>query len=170
MRIPLFSTLLMAVFAEVATAQGSFTTYGQGCNNRGNPPSPPPTVTIMGIPAIGKTVMIHYSGGPTFSYPSNTIRTLFTGVSRTSYLGWSLPLRVPPWLMNYTGDCDLLCSMDCVQVDSSSPPRPPIVIPDEPRLIGAKLYFQWHIMYFVRSPIFDTFSIVSDGGEMTIGY
>lgn len=160
--------ILTTVFAASATAQGTFTTYGQGCNNRGNPPSPPPTFYTEGLPAIGKQVLISVTGGPRFSYPHSTMALLFTGVSRTSYLGWSLPLRIPPWMMNFSGDCDLLCSMDCLETAQQRLPL--FQIPDEPRLIGAQLYFQWYITYFVRAPIFDVFSITTHGGEMTIGY
>ena len=162
----LLAVLLGSLAASVA-GQGSYVTYGQGCNNRGIPPALPPTIRVRGLPAIGKTIEIEVHGGPNFSVPFHFNKVLLTGVSRTSYLGWSLPLRIPPWVMNYTGDCDLLCSMEFVE--AVHPAAVVLQIPPEPRLIGAKLYHQWFIYCFVTGSFPDFFMIVSNGGEMTIG-
>lgn len=159
--------ILAALLAGPTLAQASFVPYGQGCNNRGIPPTLPPTIYLLGSPAIGKTVDLGVSGGPVFAVRHHSMKILFTGISRTYYLGWALPLRIPPWVMNLTGDCDLLCSMECVE--TVRPVTIPIEIPSEPRLIGAQLHYQWYLTYFVQTPIFDAFSIVSNGGEMTIG-
>ncbi|MEZ5966880.1 MAG: hypothetical protein R3F56_23775 [Planctomycetota bacterium] len=147
--------------------QASFVTYGQGCNNRGIPPVLPLTIHAQGVPALGKSIEISVHGGPTFSVPYHFNKLFFTGVSRSSYLGWPLPLQIPPWMMNYTGNCDLLCSREIVE--PVNPATVQIHIPQEPRLIGAKLYHQWYIWYFVTGSFPDSFSIVSNGGEMTIG-
>ncbi|MEZ5966879.1 MAG: hypothetical protein R3F56_23770 [Planctomycetota bacterium] len=155
----------VALIAGPLLGQASFVTYGQGCNNRGIPPVTTPSIYALGLPALDKTIEIFVAGLPRFSVPHQIAPVLITGVSRTSYLGWSLPLRIPPWMMNYTGNCDLLCSME--QLDSM--PSGAIHIPLEPRLIGAKLYYQYYIWYFVTGSFPDSFSIVSNGGEMTIG-
>ncbi|MEZ5966881.1 MAG: hypothetical protein R3F56_23780 [Planctomycetota bacterium] len=162
-------TMLVAVCLSLIVplaSQASFVTYGQGCNNRGIPPALPPSFYTRGLPVIGKTFEIDFQGGPRFSVPHQRSPVLLTGVSRTSYSGWPLPLRIPPWIMNYTGDCDLLCSMECVEGALSAIQ---FHIPPEPRLIGAKLYHQWYIWYFVTGSFPDSFKIVSNGGEMTIG-
>lgn len=159
--------VLAAVLATQVAAQASYVTYGLGCNNRGIPPITTPTIYVRGLPGIGKTIEVGVEGRPRFSVHYQHTRILITGVSRTSYLGVPLPYRIDPWRMNYTGNCDFLCSMECFELVQSDLYR--LDIPPEPRLIGAKLYHQWYIWYFVTGSFPDTFTILSNGGEMTIG-
>jgi hypothetical protein len=72
-------------------------------------------------------------------------------------------------MINYGGlDCDVLCSQDWVQ-NRGGASEIVFDIPDDPRLIGVRLYQQWYFYVIVRSTPPFTFWTVSDGGEMTIG-
>lgn len=95
-------------------AQGAYVNYGHGCNSYGTPP----LIGIhSGVPRVGTTVLIGGTGGTLNLGARYTVsETLATGASRTSYLGSTLPIRIPPHLINYGGlDCDIWCSVEWIQ-------------------------------------------------------
>jgi hypothetical protein len=66
-------------------------------------------------------------------------------------------------------DCDLLCSWDVVEpMRASAGPRT-FQIPNQPSLLGARVYQQYILYYLVVGQLIFDFWIVSNGGEMVIG-
>lgn len=161
------SIVTWALLSVVPIAgQASYTSYGQGCNAFGTPTQ----IGARGTPRIGTTIIIGGSGGTlNLAWPYSVIGYLATGVSRTSYAGLPLPLRIPPYLINYGGlDCDMLCSVETWQ-NRGFASEIAIDIPYDHRLIGVRLYQQWYFTVVVRATPPFSFSQVSSGGEMTIG-
>jgi hypothetical protein len=160
-----FLTLAAVVSIVPLSGQASYVNYGHGCNAFGSEAQ----IGIRGLPRIGTSIIISGSGGSlNLSRPYSIIKYLATGSSRTSYLGWPLPFRIPPQWINYGGlDCDVLCSHEWVQ--NAYGGEILMDIPNDHRLVCMKLYQQWYFLVVVRAiPIFD-FWFVSSGGEMTIG-
>jgi hypothetical protein len=168
-RGPLFVLCSILFLLQRLTAQdaGGFVSYGQGCGGFGWPPSHL-EIRHIGTPSLGKTVEVHEFGVPRFPpYRQQCFFLLFVGLSRTSYLGMSLPYTIPAYLMNTPG-CLLLCSID--QAYGSIGHGGGIFgIPNSVRVLGLRLYFQIHTTCLVQLIPILQFSLTSNALEMTIG-
>jgi len=157
--------LLLLSCARLLGAQtAAFTTYGHSCGNWGSPPSQP-QIVALGTPKIGSRVTMLSVGIPRYQVGQQCWPWLFTGLSRTAWLGQPLPYALSVGLMNTVG-CDLLCSVDIANYGSG------VIfdIPQDLRLVSVRLYHQWFIQCLVRGiPIFE-FRVTSNAGEMTIGW
>ena len=169
MKLPLSLPLLISacLFSMSAYGQASYATYGYGCGNRGEPPVPA-QIIVMGTPRLGTTIDISWNG-PTFTRRYSVLANLVTGLSRTSYFCQPLPIHIPSWMLNFTGEnCELWCSVEAMEILGTRNSIP-IDIPLNSHLIGLKLYHQWYLRYVVTGSFLDVFTLLSDGGEMTIG-
>jgi len=160
----MFFLLALSCARFLGAQTAAFTPYGHSCGNWGSPPSQP-QIVALGTPKIGARVLIDVVGVPRYQVGQQCWLVLFTGTSRSSWLGQPLPYALSVGLMNTVG-CDLLCSVEIASYGDG------VVfdIPEDPRLVGVRLYHQWFIECLVRGiPIFG-FRVTSNAGEMTIGW
>lgn len=168
---PLLSicAVLLASGATLFAQQANFSTFGNGCGVYGEPPRPA-TIWGTGLPRLGASVTVGFTG-PTFGgatfWPGPF---LLTGLSRTSIYGVPLPYHLPfQWMGG--PDCYLYCSSEVLL-----PPwsqfvigRVTMTIPMDPRMLGMPVYQQWYISYIVLGQWNINFTLTTDCGVWTIG-
>lgn len=156
--------------------QASFTTYGQGCGGRlGMPANVPKILAYGGLPTLGNSAF----GITCANLPGNATQCrnyyqywIAMGISRTTMQGLPLPYRIRdgslyPMVLGGPA-CDILCSWEFLHGGAIGGGIG-IPIPNDPALIGARIYQQ----FWIRASEVCTFSIdwllMTDGGMMTIG-
>lgn len=161
--IRLLSVLFLSLAVRAQSA--SYNYYGAGC---GFGPSVPGVLLAIGSPTLGGQVTVGWTG-PSFTGHRVTVYpVLATGISRDSVAGIPLPWRIPT-ILNVGGpNCDLLCSAEIVESTLATRSRT-FDIPNDNALLGARLYQQYFLYYYVTGPLIFDFWIVTSGGEMVIG-
>ena len=152
-----------------AAQQGSFTTFGTGCNMAG---LPVPAIGSVGTPRIGMQFTVTYRG-PNEIQPGLGLTDqpfLVVGATRVDR-------SVPPFLPLQPTTCTLYPALDVVipmPPDASGTrfvDTYPVAVPNLPALIGASAWFQWvtpHVQcFFVGCGL--GWVAFSDGGEAVVG-
>ncbi len=154
-----YSQTAMGAFEGVLPI--TFTRFGNGCKGSGGWV---PTIRASGDLGIGsKTLAINLAlarGGPGIT------ATLLIGASNKSFAGLPLPFPIG-------GGCDLLVSPDVLNTVpmqgatgfATGYAYVPFPIPNDPRLVGARLYFQWMVTDQVQG---GTGLVFTEGGELAL--
>jgi hypothetical protein len=130
----------------------------------------------VGLPTLGNSRF----GITCTNLPGNApqCRNLYTfwiamGVSRTVMQGLPLPYRMPegifyPMILGGPA-CDILCSWEIFQTTGMNGGSVRIPIPNDPALIGARVYQQFWIRAteWCSTPL--DWLLMTEGGIMTIG-
>ena len=171
MRSSIFPLAFSLLGLAPVCAQGSYVTYGQGCWSLGEPGARV-TLSASGSTRIGGTLTVSFTNPTWQSRNWIVVPTLVTGMSDRTWAGLTLPFgifHVPV----VAPDCMLYCSVDVVvPVGSSRNNRSGSVtlqIPNDPRLIGLRLYQQWFLETITDGTFADGWISFTNGGALTIG-
>ena len=118
-----------------------------------------PSMSTAGLPNLGATYDLQLSDAlPT------AIGVLASGLNDEVYQGIPLPVTLPG-----TADCDLLVSADVLDVVITDPAGGAgfqMVIPNDPAVVGARLFHQWAILDAEANLIG---IVLSDAARATVG-
>jgi hypothetical protein len=134
--------------------------FGTGCGA----PSQVLRMTTQGLPSLGGAVTLVYHGPNSYVVGHVTVDIshphLLLGLSNSAGPGFVLPLTLPPALTGGVAGCSLYVSSEWTfampRVVFGLGPfldRQPLVIPNDPTLIGATLFAQW-VAYRMDAPAF----------------
>jgi len=136
---------------------GAYVSFGTGCGTGASLP----VLIADGIPEIGKPLTVSVSTAVT-GQPA----ALFTGLSRTAWGPFTLPLDLTP--LGARG-CSLLVSIDVVEavlLSNAGEGSVVLPIPNDVGLVGASFFQQWAV---VHPPASSLGLLFSRGGEARIG-
>ena len=172
-----FFRTAVAIACLTAACHGqsaSFSTFGTGCAA-----FPSITLTATGVPALGTTMTLHYSG-PNSYQVSGVLEggnqpILLLGLSNTNAGGLPLPAMLPATVFGVP--CNLLVSPDVAlpmaRAGSTYVSSVPLSVPMDPSLIGQVFYQQWLTFTFQRHLTGGGFVTAtlrsSNGGRAAIG-
>ena len=149
-----------------AAQQASFTTFGQGCGDIGEPPMPA-QIQALSLPVLGSVYRVAFVAPYFLTRPVSVYSYLVTGLSRTAWAGVQLPFYMTGWSGMGGANCAIYCSHD---VTIRGMWGQPIPIPNDPTLAGMVLYQQWILYYVVGGQTIDSYTITSDCGVVTLGF
>lgn len=179
-RIALF--FCMMLFPQAATAQGGVRYFGSPCGLQ--PPLGNPKILVNGFYTIGNffSVGVTNMGVVPIQYQCwyGGTAYLFLGASDQSMGGIPLPFLLPMSLTQ-GWPCSVYASADFLWGSVPLTAWPPggngmsLLIPNDARLIGQKLFLQWAVLYGTAGlnclpwPGHLWYLITSDAAEVTIG-
>ena len=149
-----------------AAQQASFTTFGQGCGDIGEPPMPA-QIQALSLPVLGSLYSVGFVAPYFLSRPAWVSKFLVTGLSRTAWGGVQLPFYMTGWSGMGGANCAIYCSHDVTMLGQWGQP---FQIPNDPTLAGMVLYQQWYFYYLVGGQTIDTYWVTSDCGFLTLGF
>ncbi len=163
--------LAIAAGSTAVCQQASFSTFGQGCGVYGEPPRPL-AIWGSGVPRLGSTVTVGFTGPSFGTSLASMVPTLIAGLSRTSSNGVGLPYHLDWNLYQWMGgpDCNLYCSSEVfTRFAGTWTGQVTMAIPLDRRLLGLPIYQQFYVSYLVTGQTILGFAVTSDCGVWTIG-
>jgi hypothetical protein len=156
---------LLLTLATAPAQQASYTTYGPACGGTYGDPPTMPQLWATGLPRLGASFLVHYQG-PRFNCRYYVGAAIATGLS-------AVAVRIPNLGSIVLGgpNCWLLTSAEVVQwLHPLSGPRANFAVPNDPALLGVRLYQQWWLFYSVECPQDPQgYLFMTNGGALTIG-
>lgn len=184
MRIPVTVIALLSTLALwwPCAGQGSVRYFGSSCGLQ--PPLGNPRIVLSGAYSVGSggTVSVTDMGSVPFQYQCwfQGYANLLVGANNQSMGGVPLPFLLPMSL-TYGWPCQVLTSSDFLWGTVPLTRWPPggnglsFWIPNDPRFVGQKIYFQWAISYGLTGlnclpwPGYISYLVTSDAAEVTVG-
>ncbi len=170
MRSSIFALAFSLLGLAPVCAQGSYVTYGQGCWSLGEPGARV-TLSASGSTRIGGTLTVSFSNPRWQTRNWGVVPTLITGMSDRAWAGLTLPLPVS--VLVRAPDCMLYCSVDVVVplsgIWGSTSGAITLRIPNDPGLVGLRLYQQWILETQTTGTFADGWISFTNGGALTIG-
>jgi hypothetical protein len=148
---------------------GTYRLYGHGCANLQYSISPA-LLWVSGSTRVGTSLFVHWQG-PRFVERFYVYPRFMMGLSDRSFAGAPLPMNI--WIHTIGGpDCWLWTSVDTswsLSPRGTSTGSMELPIPNDPNLVGLRLFQQWTLSYIVVGTYVFTFHLFSNGGALQIG-
>lgn len=165
-------TLALSTFATAQSAKVNY--FGLGCGP--TPPFGTPRIEVLAPPRIGALVPIACNdlfardlGGGCFW---GGLAFLAFGASATKWGGLPLPVTLPG-ILTQQYPCFIWSSVDVLLpwTLTYGPTTTQITLPNDPALIGQRLYAQWICWYnsTIHCPLPFSYWMTSNAAEMVIG-